>query len=436
MVRAILLGSLLYASFFGSPFGSRWTLQAQERPERPDTLTVTEARRLALTQNPSFLAALERVAAARGDLLGARTYPLNPEIEVESPGSLTEGGISSYEVRFGQEVEWAGQRGLRISSAEAGLSAEGSRILDEARLLLARVERAYTALSAAEQRLSLAEEILGLNERLLTAVRTQLVEGAVSVLQANLAEIEAGRGRARVLSAGQDVSSAGLELGRLLGRSPGPILRSSETGFVSIEVNLAERTLDQLVWAALDARPDFTASLWEVERAGSLRSLASRESLPNLRLGTIADRDAVGQNPQYGLFLAVSLPVFQRNQGLRARRDAELREASQSALALELRVRKEIADALQSFGAANQEMRVFQENVLGPARQNQGLLETAYSEGKLDLSSLLLLRNQLLDAELEYWEAWERRQQALVNLREATATILDGAVAAIEEEIR
>ena len=74
--------------------------------------------------------------------------------------------------------------------------------------------------------------------------------------------------------------------------------------------------------------------------------------------------------------------------------------------------------------------------MLEPARQNQGLLDTAYSEGKLDLPSLLLLRNQLLDAELEYWGAWERRQKASIDLRKATAAILDGVLAEIEERIR
>jgi cobalt-zinc-cadmium efflux system outer membrane protein len=158
--------------------------------------------------------------------------------------------------------------------------------------------------------------------------------------------------------------------------------------------------------------------------------------LPNLKVGTIADRGAGEKNPGYGLFLGVSLPVFQRNQGLRIRREAELREASMGVLALELQVRKEVADALQSFEKASQEMQVFEEEVLEPARQNQGLLDTAYTEGKLDLPSLLLLRNQLLDAELEYWGAWERRQKASIDLRKATAAILDGVLAEIEERIR
>jgi outer membrane protein TolC len=66
---------------------------------------------------------------------------------------------------------------------------------------------------------------------------------------------------------------------------------------------------------------------------------------------------------------------------------------------------------------------------LQPARANQDLLETAYRAGKVNLSTLLLLRNQLLDAELGYWDAWLARRTALIALQAATATLApDGAV--------
>jgi cobalt-zinc-cadmium efflux system outer membrane protein len=438
MVRAILLGFLIYSTGFRLPVAGMEVPEVQERPADTDTLVVTvdEARSLALAQNPAFLGALERVTAAQGDLQGARTYPLNPEIEMESPGYVTRGGLDSYEFRLGQEIEWAGQRGLRISAARSGLSAATSRLLDDARQLLAEVETAFITLNAAERRLALAEEIAALNDRLLDAVRTQLQEGEVSILQANLAEIEAARSRARVLSSNRDVSSASLSLGRQLGLSSDAVLKTSEDDLPSLDTGALGPEKDQLLVSAMGTRPDLAASLWEVERTSSLRSLASRELIPNLTVGAIADRGVGDQDPGYGLFLGVSLPVFQRNQGLRIRREAEFREASMEALDRELQVRQEIADALQSLDKASQELQVFEEDVLEPARQNQALLDTAYTEGKLDLSSLLLLRNQLLDAEMEYWEAWERRQGALVDLRNASAAILDGVAEGIQERIR
>jgi hypothetical protein len=56
------------------------------------------------------------------------------------------------------------------------------------------------------------------------------------------------------------------------------------------------------------------------------------------------------------------------------------------------------------------------------ARHGTGLLETAYREGELDLTSLILLRNQLLDAEVGYWEAWLARRSSFARLEAAVGS--------------
>jgi outer membrane protein TolC len=87
----------------------------------------------------------------------------------------------------------------------------------------------------------------------------------------------------------------------------------------------------------------------------------------------------------------------------------------------------EVEDALRVYTSAEREVEILEAEMLGPIRENQGLLEVAYREGKIDLASLLLLRNQLLDAELSYWAAWERREIARTDLDSATGEILRGA---------
>src|SRR5690606_1984974 len=115
MHRALKLGAVLCGVLWAGP------LQGQSRDappgSAPDTsttvLTLDEARRLALVQNPSYLAVSRRVEAARGDVRTARTYQFNPELEIEGPGSLSSGSVAPYEARLAQEIEWAGQWGLR-----------------------------------------------------------------------------------------------------------------------------------------------------------------------------------------------------------------------------------------------------------------------------------------------------------------------------------
>ncbi|MHB1170182.1 MAG: TolC family protein, partial [Longimicrobiales bacterium] len=119
------------------------------------------------------------------------------------------------------------------------------------------------------------------------------------------------------------------------------------------------------------------------------------------------------------------LPLWNRNQGLVAEREAEATRARLELSAVELEVRTDVISAYRSYVTAAEEARIYETSVLEPARENQELLDTAFRAGKLALPSLLLLRNQLLDAELGYWDAWLALRSALVELQAATGTIND-----------
>ena len=64
---------------------------------------------------------------------------------------------------------------------------------------------------------------------------------------------------------------------------------------------------------------------------------------------------------------------------------------------------------------------MLERTVLGPARDNRRLLEAAYREGKVGLPVLLLIRNQVIDAEQDYWTAWLAERVAEADLRAALA---------------
>ena len=185
-----------------------------------------------------------------------------------------------------------------------------------------------------------------------------------------------------------------------------------------------EMSADSLVQLALRRRPDVAARRAGVREFSSLTSLARREGIPNLRVGGIRERDVGGA--RFGFTAGISLPLLNRNQGLVARREAELEQATLLVRASELDARTDVTDAVRTYRIATEEASVFELSVLGPARRNSDLLETAYRAGKISLPSLLLLRNQLLDAELGYWAAWLAKREAIVRLEAATGSIPSG----------
>lgn len=381
------------------------------------TLSLEEAQRLSLRQNPQFLADSREGAIARGQLRQARLPAFNPQANLELPGAATGGG-SEYEASLTQEVEWAGQRGARVRAAGFGVQRADLTVRNAARITLGDVSNAYFDTYAARQRLQLAEEVLNLNEQLLRAVRIQLREGEVSALEANLAEVELGRARARVLAARRELTSAELQLKRLTGLSPDQPIRLP--GAVPAAAPAPAAGRDSLVALALGRRPDLVAQRTAVLESRALTDLARREGRPNVSVGVLARREGDGGDPSVGLGVSVPFPVLNRNQGRLAEQQARTSQAELQARAVELAVRTEVTDALRAYQTATEEETVYAASVLQPTRENRALLETAYREGKIDLATLLLVRNQLLDAELDYWDTWRAQRRAQVFLEVAT----------------
>ncbi|HEY0995639.1 MAG TPA: TolC family protein [Gemmatimonadaceae bacterium] len=373
-------------------------------------------QRLAVRQNPTFLAARQETDIARGALRQAGIYQFNPELGLVAPGGAG-GAASPYELTLSQVVEWAGQRGLRVDAARHGVTRATSVVRDAARVTVASASAAFYRALASQQRLRLAEEVFALNERLVRAVRTQLAEGEISALEGNLAEIEFGRARARVLAARRASATAELALKRELGVDPATPVRLSDDMTAPLPSGVAP---DSLVTLALARRPDLAARVAATRQAATLASLARREGIPNLRVGAVGEQDRDGGNSRVGLTVGLGVPLFNRNQGLVAQRQAEARRSALELAATELGVRTDVRDAANAYRAASDEAAVFEASVLEPARRNMPLLEEAYRAGKVPLPTLLLLRNQLLDAELGYWDAWLARREALVALQAAT----------------
>lgn len=374
-------------------------------------LTLAEARALAAAQNPDLLVARQLPEIARGELQQARTIRFNPDLNVIAR--------ADPELTLTQEIEWAGQRGLRAAVARRVLAGATFESANVGRLTLADVSVAYHRALAAAERQRVVEQLVTLTDRLMGAVRIQLREGEISVLDANLAEIENGRVLARAASARRELVTTQLELKLLLGLAPEVALRLQDDS-ASMPAGVALRA-DSLVAVALRQRPDVGEATQASEAARSRTALARREALPNLRVGAVAEPGS--SDAGVGLLLGLSLPVLNRNRGTIAARAAEARRSELRRSAVEALVRSEVASAIAALRGATEELRRYEESVLQPARSNAELLGEAYRAGKIPLTTLLLLRNQLLDAEFGYWEAWLARREALVRLDAATGAL-------------
>lgn len=408
----------------------RLSAQPDQRPRDSLRLTLSMARRQALVTSPELRVARFDTAIARGGLRQAGVFRFNPAAD-----ALLGAGGTSAEIGVSQEVEVFGQRGIRISAAESGVVRARGDVANHARLTIGEVDRTFFRLTSANRRAELSEEILELNQRLALIAERQLAAGEISRLEYNLALIELGRSRSRSLAAKRQRDETVVEFARLLGLGRNvvviPVLDSAqhlpagpaatETGadtHVLVE-NAARLNPDSLIGLALRNRGDLKSRSAEVRQTIAEVSLVRREALPNLVARWVTERSDDGRQvirPGIG----VTLPVFNRNQGAAEARRAAANQAEISLSAAIERARTEVVVAVGAYRSAAAQIEALESTVLAPARQNRSLLEIAYREGKVGLPVLLLIRNQVFDAELEYWNAWVEEREALANLTEAT----------------
>ena len=406
-------------------------------------LTLAEARVAALRTNPALAAIRLDTSAARGELRQSSLFfANNPTVDVlgASGGNGVEAGIS-------QQIEVFGQQSARAAAGRAGLARARARVSDATRLTIGSVDQSFYQLYSAIRRSSLADEVLELTTRIADVARRQLSAGEISRLDFNLASVELGRTRARSLIARREREDAAIELRRLLGlKLPVPIVPTldsidavapHDTAEVAPEIDGSSASLmdsvvprlrldlDSLTALALANRPDLVERDAATRQAEALASTASREALPNLTARGVSEPRDDGTGRVFRPGIGITVPLFNRNRGRIQALKATARQAELDRESVAQRIRAEVREIFTAFVAASTEVQVLQSTVLAPARQNRQLVEIAYREGKVGLPELLLIRNQAIDAELEYWTAWLTERQALAALAQTTGTNLE-----------
>jgi cobalt-zinc-cadmium efflux system outer membrane protein len=234
-------------------------------------------------------------------------------------------------------------------------------------------------------------------------------------MEANLAEIRYGQARRDTIADETQAAAALLALKRLLGLPPRTLAPSGE-----LRGSARVVTLPDLLARALAQRPDLLAAQAELARTRAELSLAGRGRIPNPTLEGFYETEAEsdrGRDRIVGGGLTLPLPLFNRNQAEIMALAAEEQRARHLLEATRLSVEKEVALGLGAYDAAGRTLDVLEARVLEPARANFSYIETAYHEGKIDLLQLIVLHNDLAQAQLGYLESLE-------NFRDAEASLV------------
>lgn len=383
------------------------------------TLDLEAALLTAARRSPELRARRAEVDEARGRLLSARTYPMNPQFEVEAgrrrgPDTTTnDRGLS-----LSQELELGGQRGRRRDVAEARLAGAEARLLRQGRSLAARVELAFAEAVRARELGRVAELDARLAKDYLDLVERRLAAGSATQLDVNLARATRGRAERRLaVRRGAGIEARG-RLAAAVGLDPGSL--PAPVGELPLPAP-EPPPLSELLRLAAGHRADLTAFRQERAAAEARLRLARADRVPNLSVSVSYEREE-GTDEILGGGLGIALPVFDRNQGAIAEAEAARERSGHELAGLEIDVESEVVAAYATLTAAGEAAELLRD-VLGSTEESLDLLRRAFEAGKIGNTELLLFRGELVESWQEYVETLAEAWRARIALDLATGRL-------------
>jgi outer membrane protein, heavy metal efflux system len=389
-------------------------------PAQPPVLSPEEAVATALRSHPLLAAATARTAAADGYRLQSSLRP-NPRFTFQTENWRAYGSPTLDPSRdvdifayMQKPIETGGKRERRMEVAGAGRERSGLEREVLERQIALRVQQAYWMAVGAEKVVQLLEETARTFQQVVEYHEIRVREGAMAEADLLKVRLEGERLNVSVHAAALEVERARIQLFREMGQEASPIKLADLPDDTS-----ATGEADP---AAAENRPEIRLARKAVEQAKANVRLQRANARPDVDL-VLGYKRTAGQHTVVG-GVQVNLPVSNRNEGLIAAADAEVRAASSDVAAAEALVRAEVR-------AASAEVRMRREQLThlygevaggglrGMATESLRIALAAYREGGTDLLRLLDAERVRIELQVQYYPTLAEYRQSVAALESA-----------------
>ncbi len=408
-------------------------LATEELPApAPDcTLTLDEAIAQTLQSDPKLRAAMEEIRQAEGDFTTS-SLPPNPTVQVngvylplrrftpERPG-----GPPELDVLGGYPIDWFvfGKRAAAMVNAQVGVTVSNADYSDQVRQRLANTASAFYDVLEARAMLQLADEDLA-NLKRVEQITLQGVKFGGS------GTIEADRIRLSVLAAEDDACTRETTLKTAKAQFRAAIGRTRQTSATDALGNLdvgqpaAPLSLTEALALAERNRPDIISLRRQVAKAHSgievERTKARAQLTPSL--GYSEQFQASNGNadaPSYTAQMAVTVPLFDRNQGNIAKAQSVLAQSCYNLYAQLVQTEADVEQAVGEFEDAKESAMRIGPAQLAAARSVRDRTVAAYGLGGKTLLDVLDAERTYRDTHRTYILGQSRYWHALHRLNAA-----------------
>jgi len=363
-------------------------------------LTLEQAVTIALQRNPEILLAQKAMVTATGKRLQMEAIS-DPDIVFRDEGlslkkNASEGEGKEYSFGIEQGLEFPGKRALR---GEIGRFGEdlAALALDKARLLLsARVKKAYYKAVLSRRTLESLENASSLLDQFIENILVKYRTGGASYSDVLRAKVEKARIRYQIIAEQKEGATAHAELNLLLGR------KGDE--FMLLTTDLAYLPLDKdlptLKDEARTTSPTLKIVTSKRRQSETGLKLAFKSRLPDFLLGLYFPSLRTGS---WGFSVGLTVPLWRtRQKGEIMEADAANGIALISAEKEERRIMARLETAYSSVRAAEEQLKIFEQQLLKDIEDDVKLGISNYQYGKIEFFSLLDLYRTFAAVRLEH----------------------------------
>lgn len=375
---------------------------AATHPQVESSLTLDQAINLCLTQDPKIRAGLEAINQAYADAL---TASLKPNPEASMGGTLLPlsrpftpeqpGGPSELDVGVTYPIDWFlfGKRAAAMASAAMGVGVSECEYCDLVRQRVRDTALAFYDVLEAKGLRELARQDLENLERVEGVTRKAVENGGRPQVELNRVRLELLNSRRAMRDAESTLVAAKAKLRALLGRADAdPTF--DVAGTLDAPLTVEPMPVEDAYVTAAQNRPDLQALRRKVGRAQADVVVERRNALPEVKSSfgighqyqqPIGFSDATTWNTG----LTMSVPLFNRNQGNRAKAASIVTQSNYDFQTGLVDLRAEIEQVVQSLNTAQQNAASVAQEELRLAGQVRESIAKAYEAGGRPLIDVL-----------------------------------------------
>jgi outer membrane protein TolC len=383
----------------------------------PETLHLSRRQAIdeALARNPGLAAARAQVEEARAAVVTAAAFA-DPTVLADVAGQmhvLNPGSRTGSDQGIGVTIPFPGKTKLRREVATADLKAAEFNVTQLRQQVASQAAQAYDAILVALRHREDLQQSKDLASDFVQKTQARFLGGTVARVDVVKAETDQAQAENDLISNDRAIATARASLNRILGRSGGAPLETTDT----LEVPPAIAAVESLESVAEASRPEIASLTAQLKGAQTATKLAHEFWAPDINV-TLTRNAQEGVPTTFTTGIGFNVPLFfwQHQRGEVAAAVHKEEELTANIADIRAQVSLDVQSAFANASTALRQAVFIRDHLLPQAREVYRVASVSYGLGGSSALDLLDAKRTLLDAERQYVDALGAANDAVAAL--------------------